>query len=167
MAIFLFVKSFHPFHIYVYYMSIHLPKTYLLVYVIMRPRCSLSRSSCRRTPDTFHNPGQILYLHRLIPSSPTLASKKPSEPEGDVTTTPPICTCSRRFGKPPLFGELVVGLSQQPLLLLLLLAGTKWLKATVLLAEQLPCSSLADSEPLLPVLVPQHRRFLLFHLLFV
>lgn len=86
-------------------------------------------------------------------------SLQASEPVGDVTMTPPICACSRWFGKPPLFGrghgEPAVGLSQQPLLLLLLLAGTKWLKATVLLAEQLPCSPLADSE-LLPVLVPQH-----------
>lgn len=77
----------------------------------------------------------------------------------DVTLTPPTLTCSQWFGKRLLFSrghcEFVVGLSQQPLLLLLLEPGMKWLKATVLLAEQLPCSLLADSEPL-PVLVPQH-----------
>lgn len=60
------------------------------------------------------------------------------------------------FAKQPLFsrspGEVVVGLSQQPLLLL---AGIKRLKAAVVLAEQLACSVLADSE-LLPDLVPQH-----------
>lgn len=52
------------------------------------------------------------------------------------------------FEKLPLFsrshGGVVVALSQQSLLLLL--AGTKRLKATVVLAEQLPCSLLADSE---------------------